>query len=484
VSDGNSMEDSNKPADQELERGVANDLGQSTTVGDRHDQAVWKEGEKQKVSAAQAVVDELFLVVSVSDTAVNRSTGDQIKSKKIESATGVVGDIKPAAKPDSASKVRQDVDLAGNMQKIFARVDGGADGIITKSEINAAVRDSTFKGDDAKAVTGMKWAFDRLKNLDGNAEEQEGLSLSDLAKFRDIEQSHDSGQKLEPADQKLVQSVEAAHDATEISQRFGKDVLYGTNEDALDSIDPAAVEQGTTGDCYFMAAVASLAATNPRAIADIIKDSGVNEEGKHIYTVNFPGAGEPVVIEAPTQAELTLYAHSNKYGTWPAVLEKAYGEFSRQQQWFPDKDIPAAEVVRQGGGADNAMALLTGKDYTRHSMMFSTSEDLDRQLTQSFTPAQDAEEPVERLPVTVALIGDEKNDFGLKGPHEYAVVGYDSQTKQAVLRDPRGDSFGPRYEDGSPISWMQGSQPGTFVMTLEEVKRTFGRIHVARARDA
>jgi hypothetical protein len=402
-----------------------------------------------------------------SATAVSeKSRAGEVQTK---SDVAVVGDIK-SEKQSDAPPAKQNHDLSGDMQKVFGRVDTDHDGIVSADEMNAAVKDSQFNGEDAKSVTAMKWAFEQLQNADGKSED--GISQGDLTSFKNLEQAHDSGK----GEQAAVKRMESAYRSTELSQKFSDGGLYG-GRDVKDSIKPSAVEQGTSGDCFFMASVAALAATNPEAIANMIKDNGVDESGKHTYTVTFPGADKPITVEAPTDSELTLYAHGNQHGTWPAVLEKAYGEYTRGTQWFPDENLPAAKVM-DGGKAHNVMEVLTGKDYTFHTMNFNDTSELHTQLTLSMHP-----QTGDALPVTLALVGG-TNEFGLKGPHEYAVVGYDPVTQEAILRDPRGEGYGPKYEDGKPIPWMQGKEPGTFKMTLDEMKRVFGRVAVASSRDS
>ncbi len=91
----------------------------------------------------------------------------------------------------------------------------------------------------------------------------------------------------------------------------------------VDAIKPGAVRQGIIGNCIFLAILSSLAALRPRLIMQTMAD---NKNGT--FTVTFPGASnEPILIIPPTETELLLYAGASKFGTWPAVLEKACGEF-------------------------------------------------------------------------------------------------------------------------------------------------------------
>src|SRR6185436_1826409 len=91
----------------------------------------------------------------------------------------------------------------------------------------------------------------------------------------------------------------------------------------VDSIRVEAVRQGIVGDCFFLAALASLAVACPELIPKMI---AALPDG--MFKVNFPGDRElDIIVEAPTTVELALYAKSSQFGIWPAVLEKAYGKY-------------------------------------------------------------------------------------------------------------------------------------------------------------
>ncbi|MCG3084569.1 hypothetical protein, partial [Anoxybacillus sp. LAT27] len=93
-------------------------------------------------------------------------------------------------------------------------------------------------------------------------------------------------------------------------------------------------------------------------IANMIKD---NADGS--FTVTFPGApDEPVTVTAPTEAELGLFNAGGSYGTWASVLEKAYGKFRDNQNWFSNS-VPQ-EAANSAGRAEPVIKLLTGKDAT------------------------------------------------------------------------------------------------------------------------
>ncbi|MBI4534505.1 MAG: hypothetical protein HY711_11225 [Candidatus Melainabacteria bacterium] len=479
-----------------LEKTSGPNLGPDVSIANPNAQDRWQHMLQQGLADAQNLVDKLFPDVKIQNkTEVGTDASNMVTWGGSGSDLGsgqrttVVGAIKPS--DSSAAKASSTSDNLGDqLRQTFSLVDQNQDGVVSKQEVNLSIQDSSFTGTSAQAVTALKWQFDKLKDL--HQDSQEGISLHDIEQFQELSQAPNKERPAnadEGLDRRVVKGVEEAIDATKLSQRLSQGDLFA-GKSPSESIKPAAVQQGTTGDCYFMASVASFAATNPQTIAQMIHDDGINAQGKHTYTVTFPGGEAPVTVEAPTAPELTLYGHATIHGTWPAVLEKAYGEYSRQHVgWFESakpKDVPAAEIVGEGGRSHNVLKLLTGKDYTYHTTMFSNSESLHKQLSESFHPSTNggSDHPT---PVTLAMTSaTDPYGFGLKGPHEYSVVGYDPAKQEVTLRDPRGPGYEPRYDAGrgEVIPWMQGSERGTFIMSLSEVKETFGRIHIASQADS
>jgi hypothetical protein len=139
--------------------------------------------------------------------------------------------------------------------------------------------------------------------------------------------------------------------------------LYADSRQPVKSITPEAIKQGSIGDCYFEASLASVAAARPYLIKNAISD---NQDGT--FTVTFAGhKRNPVTVKAPTEAEQGLYNHGSSEGLWASVMEKAYGEYCRQHFWRRNianlsGGYTPSEGADGGGKTAGVMKLLTGRD--------------------------------------------------------------------------------------------------------------------------
>lgn len=125
----------------------------------------------------------------------------------------------------------------------------------------------------------------------------------------------------------------------EIRYGWATGELFGTDN----KIDLTDIRQGNVGDCYFLAAVGSLVVQDQSQIRDLFID---NQDGT--YTVRFYGQKDGTVT---TQADyvtvdrtlaingrsgnqwdsrITAYHDNREVGTWVALLEKAFVQFSQQ----------------------------------------------------------------------------------------------------------------------------------------------------------
>lgn len=250
--------------------------------------------------------------------------------------------------------------------------------------------------------------------------------------------------------------------------------LYGNPDNPLASIVPSAVDQGNIGNCYFMAALAAVADTDPQAIKEMIKDNG---DGT--YTVTFPGDKDhPVRVYAPTPEEMATFAGTDgEHGIWSAVIEKAFREKS------------GSTYNDRGNTVGYGLQILTGQnvnvtDFTFFSLQgvvrgpdgkpllgvpwpFSdtSNEEVDRRLREAI--AND-------LPIVASTsvdsglaskIGISNNPGEIPSSHVYTVVDYDAESKAVKLRNP----------------WGSGGQYGEFfTLSLDEFTKYFSSMAVPK----
>jgi hypothetical protein len=239
--------------------------------------------------------------------------------------------------------------------------------------------------------------------------------------------------------------------------------LFATKDNPLASITPDAIDQGTIGNCYFLAAVASVAKTNPESIRDMIKD---NRDGT--FTVTFPGApDQPITVEAPSQAELGLYNHGSKHGIWASVVEKAYGKYcqssilNRLPNW--ESGNTPAEGADGGGWLASSIELLTGKQTDTDIVVLASEADTARKLTEAFSSNQPRAVTCGIAKGVMEVFGAEgKTGDGFPTAHAYSIIGFDPA-------GPDGGTVTVRNPWGGP----EGSTDGTMQISLRQFRDNF-----------
>lgn len=132
--------------------------------------------------------------------------------------------------------------------------------------------------------------------------------------------------------------------------------LYGT-EMARESIVPQAVRPAVYPDnmASFYAGLVAMAKQHPEQIEKMIK---ANDDGS--FNVKFPGLSRTIKVAAPTETELALFDRTTSHGYWPAVLDKAYGQYL-QSGIFGSWQRTPQEAVDKNSEAKDVMQVLTGK---------------------------------------------------------------------------------------------------------------------------
>ena len=358
-----------------------------------------------------------------------------------------------------------------NAKTVFSKVDTDGDGKLTNIEIDKAVNNADIKGAEAQVVAAMKTNNATLSSLVDDG----GFTLADL---EIVEKKSEDG---DAAVNGVLNSV--SYSAESLAKAKKTDYKLFAAPNALDSIVPEAATQGGLGDCYFISALSSAASTEQgrRAIRDMIQE---NKDGT--YTVTFPGApDEPIRITRPTDAQLALYAKATEHGIWAAVLEKAYGEYSsrsvlrRNESTLMPSEIPQ-ENVGEGSCRADGLRMISPGGVNSYDFNFSLASDdeLDKELTAATQSGR---------AITLnsnEFLGEDTltkygiiniDDKGVPRSHEFAVIGYDTQSKQLIIRNPWGRTE-PRDSQGRP---KDGVDDGVYRMSLEEVRKTFKRLNVA-----
>ena len=332
------------------------------------------------------------------------------------------------------------IDISASLRRILSKVDRNHDQLISDMEIEEAVLDESIMDIDAFWVAFLKAYFKTIKKSERKFWflPSRGLKLDEITTYCSKRLGHD----FEPN--------------VHIEERNAF-----AHEQPLKDIKPEAVEQGTVGNCYFMATLASVAKTNPQIIQRILH---MNEDGT--YTITFPGArDEPITVPRPTDVELILYAQATKYGIWAPIIEKAYGEYLSNHAVGKSR-ISAENTGNATERVHHAMDLLTGQTGRWANIPAKSAEELLEILDDA--TAQ------KRILVAVTDGHDDshENKQGIPELHAYSVIDWDTKHDVITLRNPWGSrKLGePHSADGHALD---GKTDGVFRMSLQQFRQTF-----------
>ena len=189
-------------------------------------------------------------------------------------------------------------------------------------------------------------------------------------------------------------------------------------------------KQGQLGDCYFIAALASLADKNADAVRNLFID---NNDGT--YTVRFYAdsnrAADYVTVNRrlPTSGGLLRYSGyglsttSSATTLWIAIAEKAYAQWNETGNEGRDGTNTYAAI--EGGWMSYVNAQVLGTNSSNYSFLNTPKQTLINAITGN-------------LAITLGT-KTSVND-GLVGGHAYSVTGYNAGTDTFTLHNPWGTS--------------------------------------------
>ncbi len=321
--------------------------------------------------------------------------------------------------------------IVSTTRSSFSRLDSDGNGFIASTEIDSALGNDRISILERGALSRLRSAYDELQ-LASNDEwltDNDGISMNDLTAY--------SG-RIDG----LRQDRAAANNALWLAQRTHQssenqisDELYA-GVDPEFAISPRAIQQGRIADCYFLAALASVAQSNPGRIESMIRD---NRNGT--YTVTFPGDPQhPVTVSAPTETELGVSNGGSKFGTWAGVLERAFGQWRLENgnSRFPDAVI-ALEGAHGPDSTDFAMRVLTGRQSVQREVGQLTNEQLVVELNAALNSGEGSRA------VTASVPGESDSDRtpdGFPRHHAYSVLSFEPEGNSGgyvTVRNPWGN---------------------------------------------
>ncbi len=347
----------------------------------------------------------------------------------------------------------------------FGKINRDGNKYLTPAEIDDAISNNRVTGKDAASLALLKMHGEVMQTLSKDEyswNDNDGVTQADLAKFG-------AGASAE-LKRDAAKTVKEARD----SLNYASCDLFG-GKDATHAIRPEAVRQGASADCFYLAAIASLAQNQPQELAKMIKD---NKNGT--FTVTFPGdASRPVTVKRPNDAELAVYAKASENGIWAPVLEKAFMSYlesnpEARKKALSEDDAAAGgtgrNVLAEGGRVTFAMELLTGKSV---SMIVPSGD------TSGATVAENVSGNIERaLPVVAAVAKGNAFAESLGLPtgyhHAYSVLGYDAKSGTYTIRNP----YGVGEPTTAAATLRDSVNDGTFKLTRDQFVRCFNEVYL------
>jgi len=204
--------------------------------------------------------------------------------------------------------------------------------------------------------------------------------------------------------------------------------------------------QGATGDCYLIAALASIAWARPYVIVQRNRATGVQQD-EFVNRIDFfSGGAAPVEVteRLPVyeNSQALVYARSAESGEiWPGVYEKAYAKW-KSGTTGDMPNIPA--VIGNGGNPASAAAEVTALSPYWVPTSSRSGDELF-QIVRSHCVGRRTFDPMMASTYGTSKVAsppstDEYNDVGLVQWHAYSVLGWDyvEGTEYVVLRNPWG----------------------------------------------
>ena len=214
-------------------------------------------------------------------------------------------------------------------------------------------------------------------------------------------------------------------------QKVPNQVLFALDSAGNPDIsgDLTNIEQGDAGDCYFLAALLTVAARSPETILNMVHDNG-----NGTYTVSFHSRydGVPNPVTATVNGDLP-YRHGKPFHngiekidgknvSWAAIIEKAWAAVNGNSY----NGIDGTDLSDiQDHDVHNGLYAITGQagiDRNPGGPMTGVSF---AQMQQDFTKG-------------LVTLGTSNSDGKLVSNHSYALLGVNSANQTVVVGNPEG----------------------------------------------
>jgi Calpain family cysteine protease len=257
---------------------------------------------------------------------------------------------------------------------------------------------------------------------------------------------------------------------TEATYEVHKGPLFAAHE-APSYLD---VNQGSLGDCWFVATLAEVALKDPSAIESMITNNGNGTDGVRFFV---DGVADYVTVnnELPTASEpwangshLAFANGAKGDPLWAELVEKAFAELNAEPNAVHGDSGLASNAYEgiAGGFPENALAEITGQD----SFTFTSNHLVADAATigAAFDSGEEVELGTDIVPKEYR--GD------LVNSHVFEVIGYNESTDEFTIHNPWGSA------SASPMTFTMSAHELAAAgcsMTVAEGSATVEHAHAA-----
>jgi len=210
-------------------------------------------------------------------------------------------------------------------------------------------------------------------------------------------------------------------------------------EDVAEVNDPI---QGALGDCYYIAALSSVAWARPFVIVNIIRPSGWGNEENPIHKVNFYNNGTTLQsVEVSERVPVAKTSHNWVYARsldageiWPAVMEKAFAKWRTGNT----TDFPNYPAIAGGDPVMACAQLIRGTRTYKSNSATSASALWD--FVRANSLSRRTVNPMVAWTYSKQPAGTDYASAHVVANHAYSVLGWEyvNNVKYVVLRNPWG----------------------------------------------
>ncbi len=256
-------------------------------------------------------------------------------------------------------------------------------------------------------------------------------------------------------------------------------------------INPSGVDQDGVGDCFFEAALASLANTKngQELIRNMIKSNSNNS-----FTVTFPGdKTHPVTVTIKDLEQNYKNGNIGNSAIWADIIETAFFKYDHIGQYKSNffESIQSEKIPILGDivSSSKALHLLTDKNVAMDSMGFLDND--NRELTlgniskANLAKSLNQTLNIDHMPVTagastgfLTYLG-EHSSGPLIGDHVYSVLSFDPKTNTVIVRNPWGMNDGTVFANSGVTKYgITSLNDGKLKMSLDTFDKYFTDVNL------